>query len=90
MIAELLQRGQSNAIPLRHLEKITGLDGRSVRAQIELERRQGVPICSDNVTGYYLAANDSEKERFVASMRGRAFEILRTAAAVEAGRKIEG
>lgn len=87
MIAELLQRGQSNAIPLRHLEKITGLDGRSVRAQIERERRQGKPICSDNVTGYYLAATDAERTAFVASMRGRANEILKTAAAVERGIK---
>ena len=34
-IADLLSYGQENAIPRRHLEKLTGLDGRTVRLMIE-------------------------------------------------------
>jgi len=84
-IAELLLSGRRNALPLQHLEAVTGLDGRVVRRMIEAERRSGTPICSDNVTGYYLAANEAERAAFVASMRSRANEILRTAEAVESG-----
>lgn len=82
-ITDLLSHGQANAVPLRDLEEITGLDGRTVRAMISAERRVGAAILSDNVTGYYLPANEEEKARFVRSMRHRAKEILCAADAVE-------
>lgn len=82
-IADLLCYGQANAVPLRDLAGITGLDGRVVRAMIAAERRAGAAILSDNMTGYYLPANEEEKARFVRSMRHRAKEILCAADAVE-------
>mgnify|MGYP004461037455 FL=1 len=82
-IADLLRYGQANAVPLRDLAGITGLDGRVVRAMISAERRAGAAILSDNQTGYYLPANEEEKARFVRSMRHRAKEILCAADAVE-------
>ena len=82
-IADLLRYGQANAVPLRDLAEITGLDGRVVRAMISAERRAGAAILSDNQTGYYLPANEEEKARFVRSMRHRAKEILCAADAVE-------
>ena len=82
-IADLLSYGQENAIPRRHLEKLTGLDGRTVRLMIERERHEGVPILADNVTGYYLPATEYEKAACVHSMRHRAGEIMRTARAIE-------
>ena len=82
-IADLLRYGQANAVPLRDLAGITGLDGRVVRAMIAAERRAGAAILSDNMTGYYLPANEEEKARFVRSMRHRAKEILCAADAVE-------
>lgn len=82
-IADYLSPGQENAIPLRHLEAMTGWPGRDIRKQIAVERRTGVPILSNNRTGYYLAADEVEAEQFVRSMRGRAHEILKTASAVE-------
>lgn len=85
MIAEYLRSGQGNAVPLRHLVKLTGFDSRTVRRLIANERRQGVPILSDCTTGYYLAANDQERAAFVRSMRQRAREILRAADGVESG-----
>ena len=84
-ISELLLTGRVNALPLRHLKDVTGLPGRTIRQMIEAERRMGTPICSDNATGYFMPANDAERAAFVASMRGRAGEILRTAKAVECG-----
>ena len=80
-IADLLGTGEENAVPLAHLEMLTGLDSRVIRRQIERERRQGIPILSKR--GYYLPADEYERAAFVASMRGRAKEIARTADAVE-------
>lgn len=82
-ISDLLSHGQENAVPLRHLVTLTGQDGRSIREKIAAERLAGVPILSDNSTGYYLPGTDGEKERFVRSMRHRAAEIERVASAIE-------
>ena len=79
----LLLHGQENAISRSHLESITGLDGRTIRLMIERERRNGVPILADNKTGYYLPNSESEKARWVRSLRHRANEILMTADAIE-------
>ena len=82
-ISSLLMRGQENAIPLRHLTAMTKLDGRAVRAMIAAERLAGVPILSDNSTGYYLPGDDAEKLQFIRSMKHRAKEIERAAEAIE-------
>ena len=85
LIADYLLEGQENAIPRRRLMALTGLPDRAFRREIERERRDGIPILADNLTGYYLPSCEDERRRFVRSMRGRAFEILTTAAAIEKG-----
>lgn len=85
-IAELLGVGAENGITRRELERLTGLDGRSVRLLIERERREGVPILADNASGYFLPASEDERAACVRSMRHRAAEILITARAVEKGK----
>ena len=55
----------------------------AVRLMIEQERRSGTPICTDNLTGYYLPATEEEKAACVRSMRHRAREIMKTARAIE-------
>lgn len=84
-ISDYLNHGQQHAVPLRHLVSLTGLPDRVIRQTIERERRAGVPILSDNLTGYYLPDCPEETARFVGSMRHRAREILKTARAVEQG-----
>lgn len=84
-IADFLGYGQSSAILLRHLKELAGLPGREVRRMIQAERLRGVPILSDNVGGYFLPADEDEKERFVKSMQHRADEILKSAAAISKG-----
>lgn len=84
-IADLLLPGRENAIPRRELERLTGLDGRTVRLMIERERREGRPILADNATGYYLPATEHERAACVRSMRHRAAEILAAARAIERG-----
>lgn len=85
-IASLLLEGQSNAIPRRELERITGLDGRNVRLLIERERRSGTPILSDCVHGYFLPGDDQERAACVRSLRHRARQIWATARAIEGPR----
>lgn len=80
-ISDLLSTGQENAVTLRDLRSMTGLDGRTIRLAIERERRGGIPILSDR-GGYYLPAAHTEIERFVQSMLRRAREIEITARAV--------
>ena len=73
-VADLLSHGR---------EKLTGLDGRTVRLMIERERREGSPILADNATGYYLPATEHERAACVRSMRHRAGEIMKSAQAIE-------
>ena len=80
-VADLLSHGRENAIPRRELEKLTGLDGRTVRLMIERERREGVPILADNA----IPATEHERTACVRSMRHRAAEILAAARAIERG-----
>ena len=83
-IADLLGTGRENAITRRELERLTNLDGRSVRLLIERERREGVPILSGH-NGYFLPGSEAEKAACVRSLRHRAGEIFATARAVENG-----
>ena len=82
-ISRLLSHGRENAVPLRHLTAMTKLDGRTVRAMIAEERLAGMPILSDNSTGYFLPASEDEKARFIRSMKHRAGEIMRVAESIE-------
>ena len=83
LVSSFLLSGRENAIPRRELERLTGLDGRTVRLMIERERRAGVLIISNNSSGYYLTDDPAEAQRFARSMRHRAGEIVRTARAIE-------
>ena len=82
-ISQFLLFGQRNAVPLQQLHKLSGMDSRTARRMIEIERRTGTPICSDNQTGYYLAEDAAELAQFIRSMQHRAAEIWKTARALE-------
>ena len=76
-VARLLSFGPGNALTLRDLTAVTGLDGRTIRLQIEAARRAGARIvsASDDVRGYFLADNPEDLRRFSRSMSGRAQRI---------------
>lgn len=82
-VADLLHPGAENAISRRELMSMTGFSDRELRLKIGAERRQGVPILSDCVGGYFLPGAKSERDRCVKSLRRRAGEIMETAAAIE-------
>lgn len=89
-VADLLPTGQQNAVPLRHLKELTGLPGRELRRLIQLERKAGTLILSDNLRGYFIAADEGEVQAFVKSMRHRSAEVWLTAAYVERAVKDHG
>lgn len=84
-IADLLPHSADHGLHLSDLTRLTDLSERDVRRQIEIERRSGALIVSDNRRGYWLADDVTEAQRFARSMRHRAREILRTARAIERG-----
>ena len=85
-IAPLLGIGQNAALTIKDLCGITGWNNRTVRMIIQRERLSGIPVCSDNAHGYFLAANDAERVACVRSLRHRASEISRVASALERAR----
>ncbi|MDE7261137.1 MAG: hypothetical protein K2N78_03615 [Oscillospiraceae bacterium] len=84
-IADFLHHGAESAIARRDLMALTGLPDRDLRRLIEAERRQGIPILSDNARGYFLPGDQAERDRGVRSLRSRAAEIMETADAIEQG-----
>ena len=82
-IKDFLLAGAENAVPRRHLRQLTGLSDRDLRRRIQEERLAGIPILSDNASGYFLPSDEEEKQRFIRSMRSRSQEIQAVAAAVE-------
>ena len=72
--------GRANAIHLNDLQRYSGLNSRALRKMIELIRRDGVCICSDE-TGYYRPENAEELEKYIKRVEATAkstFYTLRT------------
>ncbi len=86
-ISRYLLEGQENGLHLQDLVKITGWTEREVRQQIHRERRQHIPILSNNRDGYFLPGNPQERASCVRSMRHRAGQILAAAKAIEGDTK---
>jgi len=84
-VADFLRPGAENAMFRRDLMAMTGLRDRELRLMIEAERRQGIPILSDNIHGYWLSDDPAEIKKFSRSMKRRAAEIRLTAMCVERG-----
>ena len=79
----MLLYGPENGLTLKDLVHITQWPERAIRKEIEVERRAGTLIISDNRNGYYLTDDPAVAERFTRSMRHRAAQIRQTATAVE-------
>lgn len=86
-ISDYLGHSQESAVTGRELCALTGLDHRTIRAQIEQERRAGALIVADNKNGYWVTDDPAEAQQFARSMKHRAKEILRTARAIERAAK---
>ncbi len=83
-IAALLMVGKENGLRLSDLVRLLDWPERDVRREIQFERLHGVPILSDCQNGYFLPETEEERAACVRSLRGRAWEILDVADAIEA------
>lgn len=84
-ICSFLGTGEGAALTMRELSRMTGRPSREIRMEIMRQRRNGVPILSSPRSdgGYFIGESAGEIRRCVASLRGRAKEILETARAIE-------
>lgn len=80
-VSDFLGTGEKNGKTMKQLLEILPGDSRSLRAQIERERRT-TPILS-GPTGYFLPASEDEVRRFLNSMRHRGRRVMASAANVE-------
>ena len=83
LISDLLQTGAENGLTIQDLVKLTGQDERSIRRQIQVERKAGQLILSNCKDGYFLPASEDEVRRFIRSMSQRAREIATVSRAAE-------
>ena len=81
-ISDLLSHGAENGVTLRHLEKLTDLDGRTLRLMIRQERLGGVPICEDSKNGYFMPSSTDERDTCAKRLRHRAAQIVKVADAI--------
>lgn len=81
VVSEWLGVGAKNGKTMKELLLILNGDNRTIRAQIERERRT-TPILS-GPTGYFLPDCEDEVRQFCGSMRRRARAVWRSAANVE-------
>ena len=81
-VCDFLCYGSAFGMTSGELQRMTGLSDAQIRKAIHAERLEGVPILSSTETGYFLADSEQEKNTFCRSMKHRAREILKVAAAV--------
>mgnify|MGYP003291627612 CR=1 FL=1 len=76
MIHEYLN-GEDNPITGKELSKLLEIEKRHVEMIIQMERREGYPICA-NSQGYYLARTPEEIDRYCAKLKRQGIEIFKT------------
>lgn len=83
LISDLLHKGRNNGLTLQDLVKLTGIDERTIRRKIHVERKSGMLIMADCVHGYFLPEDAYDVRRFIHSMSNRSKEISAVSRAAE-------
>ena len=83
LISDLLHKGRNNGLTLQDLVKLTGMDERTIRRKIHVERKSGILIMADCVHGYFLPEDTYDVRRFIHSMSNRPKEIAAVSRAAE-------
>ena len=73
----LLPEGRENAIPMKRLADLLGVDPRSLRAAIARAREAGCIIAGDSA-GYYVPADKAELRRYYFAARKRSLSGLKS------------
>ena len=80
-ISYFLSRGETNAVHLMDLCRLTGASPTSVKAAVRRERIAGTPIVS-GLSGYWLEASEAEIKGFSRTMQAQGNSRLEVADAV--------
>ena len=83
LISDLLHKGRNNGLTLQDLVKLTGMDERTIRRKIHVERKSGILIMADCVHGYFLPEDAYDVRRFIHSMSNRSKEIAAVSRAAD-------
>lgn len=86
IISDFLFVGEENAQNSKELCNLLHVDLRALRASVERERRNGIPICatsSNEKSGYYLAGDKQEMRNYCRFLKTRKDSIQRTLAACQ-------
>ena len=83
LISDLLHKGRNSGLTLQDLVKLTGMDERTIRRKIHVERKSGMLIMADCVHGYFLPEDTYDVRRFIHSMSNRSKEISAVSRAAE-------
>ncbi len=76
-VLSCLGYGKSNAISSKRLIKLNGLTERELRKVVEIIRRSGVCVISDE-SGYYFPETRNELEKYIKRTRKMASSIFDT------------
>ena len=82
-IAALLAPGKANGVKTGELAERLGIDERTLRRRIQIERQTGSLILSDTVHGYFTPFSADDVRKFIKSMRHRCSEIAAVTQAAE-------
>lgn len=79
MVYELLPTGKNNAVKKETLCAKLGINARTLRKYIMLERQNGAVILSNAKTGgYYIPSTPEELDEFVQMQKGQIFSRFRS------------
>lgn len=90
MLIDYIPVGKENAVSRHYLATTTGFSDRFVRKEIENLRQAGVVICSAfdyKEKGYYLPANEEEKNEFLRKYVAYPKSMIKTYYAMKEGNK---
>ena len=83
IIGMIEERGYTNPILSRDLEKRAGVSGVKIREIIHRARTEwNLPICAES-KGYFFASNKIEADRTARSLRSRAKQLIQAAEGIE-------
>lgn len=81
IISDLLPCEGERSVTQLELERLTGIDSRSIRGMIQKERLSGAPIISGRY-GYRLSESADDVERCGKALQHRGLEVLRVSEAM--------
>lgn len=82
-IEKIIPRGEENALTGFELAQISGFTLRQVTRQIEMARKNGVPIAANSSGGYFVATTGAEMRNYLRLLNHRVRSYHATLSAIK-------